>query len=123
MSRAAGEVLLEAPHAILVVDDAPTNLVAYRAALELLGREIVTASSRNEEISRLARQQYSLLLIDVRMPGMDVFATVELLRDQLHKLTPVIFITGSSDPATMRRAYEFGAGAYRVKPVPPQVLR
>src|SRR4030095_4531587 len=123
MSRAAGEVLLEAPHAILVVDDAPTNLVAYRAALELLGREIVTASSGNEAIALLGRQQFSLLLIDVRMPGMDGFATVELLRDQLHKLTTVIFIPGSSDPATMRRAYEFGAVDYLVKPVPPEVLR
>lgn len=123
MARAAGEVQREAPHAILVVDDAATNLVAYRAALELLGREIVTASSGNEAIALLGRQQFSLLLIDVRMPGLDGFATVELLREQLHKLTPVIFITGSSDPAAMRRAYEFGAVDYLVKPVPPEVLR
>jgi signal transduction histidine kinase len=107
----------------LVVDDAATNLIAYRAALELLGREIVTARSGPEAIALLGRRQFSLLLIDVRMPGMDGFATVELLRDQLHKLTPVIFITGNSDPASMQRAYEFGAVDYLVKPVPPEVLR
>jgi len=123
MARAAGEVLPEVPHAILVVDDAATNLIAYRAALELLGREIVTARSGPEAIALLGRRQFSLLLIDVRMPGMDGFATVELLRDQLHKLTPVIFITGNSDPASMQRAYEFGAVDYLVKPVPPEVLR
>jgi CheY-like chemotaxis protein len=71
----------------------------------------------------LDRQQFSLLLIDVRMPGMDGFTTVELLREQLHKLTPVIFITGNSDAATMERPYEFGAVDYLVKPVPPQMLR
>ena len=57
------------------------------------------------------------------MPGMDGFATVAHLRDQLHALTPVIFITGVSDDATMRRAYEFGAVDYLVKPVPAEILR
>jgi len=123
MASVAGQLLTEAPHAILIVDDAATNLVAYRAALELLGREIVTASSGPEAIALLGRRQFSLLLIDVRMPGMDGFATVELLRDQLHNLTPVIFITGNSDPASMQRAYEFGAVDYLVKPVPAEVLR
>jgi signal transduction histidine kinase len=112
-----------ATNAILIVDDAPSNLIAYRAALELLGREIVTATSGSEATLLLGRQQFSLLLIDVRMPGMDGFATVELLREQLHTLTPVIFITGDSDPVTMRRAYEFGAVDYLVKPVPPEILR
>lgn len=123
MAWATGDVQPEARHAILIVDDAPTNLVAYRATLESLGREIVTASSGNEAIQLLGRQHFSLLLIDVRMPGMDGFATVELLRDQLHKLTPVIFITGDGDPAAMQRAYEFGAVDYLVKPVPPEILR
>jgi two-component system sensor histidine kinase/response regulator len=123
MAGGGGEVQPGAPHAILIVDDAPGNLVAYRAALELLARDIVTATSGREATLLLEGQQFSLLLIDVRMPGMDGFATVELLRHQLHKLTPVIFITGDSDPAAMLRAYEFGAVDYLVKPVSPEVLR
>ena len=101
----------------------PRTSSAYRAALESLGREIVTATSGNEATQLLGHQQFSLLLIDVRMPGLDGFATVELLRHQLHKLTPVIFITGDTDDATMRRAYEFGAVDYLVKPVSPEILR
>jgi len=117
------EVRAPAPHAILIVDDAPANLFAYRAALESLDREIVTAASGEEATQLLARQPFSLLLIDVRMPGMDGFATVAHLRDQLHELTPVIFITGVGDEATTRRAYEFGAVDYLVKPVPVEILR
>jgi CheY-like chemotaxis protein len=52
-----------ATNAILIVDDAPSNLIAYRAALELLGREIVTATSGSEATLLLGRQQFSLLLI------------------------------------------------------------
>jgi len=123
MGDGVAEVPAPALHAILVVDDAPANLIAYRAALESLGREIVTAASGEEATRLLALQPFSLLLIDVRMPGMDGFATVAHLRDQLHGLTPVIFITGVSDDAAMRRAYEFGAVDYLVKPVPAELLR
>ena len=122
-ARADDDLQATELHAILVVDDSLANLVAYRAALEPLGRDIVTASSGNEAIQLLGHQQFSLLLIDVRMPGLDGFATVDLLRHQLHKLTPVIFITGQTDDATMRRAYEFGAVDYLVKPVSPEILR
>jgi signal transduction histidine kinase len=123
MAQRAGEVQPGALHAILIVDDAPTNLVAYRAALESLGRDIVTATSGPDAIALLDRRQFSLVLIDVRMPGMDGFATVERLRDQLDSLTPVIFITGDADPEAMRRAYEFGAVDFLVKPVPTEILR
>ena len=123
MADAVVEGLTGAPHAILVVDDARTNLVAYRAVLEPLGREIVTAASGREAIELLGSQPFCLLLIDVRMPGLDGFATVELLRGQLHKLTPVIFITGHDDEAAMQRAYEFGAVDYLVKPISPEILR
>jgi two-component system sensor histidine kinase/response regulator len=111
------------PDAILIVDDAPTSLVAYRAALESLGREVITAPSGAEAIRLLGERQFSLLLIDIWMPGMDGFTTVANLREQLHKLTPVVFITGNSEPEAMRRAYEFGAVDYLVKPVPADILR
>jgi len=123
MAWAAGDAQPDVSDAILIVDDARANLVAYRAALESLGRDIVTAASGREAVRLFERRQFSLLLIDVRMPDLDGFATVALLREQLYKLTPVIFITGDSDAAAMQRAYEFGAVDYLVKPVPPGILR
>ena len=110
-------------HPLLLVDDAPANLLAYRAVLEPLDRELVTATSGAEAVRLLAGRQFALLLIDVRMPGLDGFATVELLRRELHRQTPVVFVTGASDEAAMHRAYEFGAVDYLVKPVDAQVLR
>lgn len=112
-----------ARQAILVVDDSPANLLAYTAVLEPLGHEIVTALSGREAVRLLAGRQFALLLIDVRMPDVDGFETVELLRGQFRRATPVIFVTGAGDDETMRRAYEFGAVDYLVKPVDPLVLR
>jgi signal transduction histidine kinase len=123
VSEKAGAIAVAERHAVLIVDESRTNLAAYRAILEPLGRDIVTATSGPEAVDLLARQQFALLLIDVRFPEIDGFATVELLRRQLHRLTPVVFVTGGGDDETMRRAYDFGAVDYLVKPVQSDVLR
>jgi two-component system sensor histidine kinase/response regulator len=112
-----------ARQALLLVDDSPANLLAYRAVLEPLGHELVEATSGTEAVRLLAGRQFALLLIDVRMPDVDGFETVDLLRRRLQRATPVIFVTGASDNQAMRRAYEFGAVDYLVKPVDPDVLR
>src|SRR5262252_280454 len=111
------------PDAILIVDDAASNLVAYRALLEPLGHEIVTARSGDEALRLSDHRQFAVLLIDVRMQDIDGFRTVEMLRGQLRRVTPVIFVTGERDDEAMRRAYEFGAVDFLVKPVDPKILR
>ncbi len=108
---------------LLLVDDSPANLVAYRAVLEPLGHELVETTSGMDAVRHLAGRQFALLLIDVRMPDVDGFETVELLRRQLRRATPVVFVTGAGDDRAMRRAYEFGAVDYLVKPVDPDILR
>jgi signal transduction histidine kinase len=108
---------------LLLVDDSPANLIAYRAVLEPLGHELVEAISGADAVRLLAGRQFALLLIDVRMPGVDGFETVDLLRRQLKRTTPVVFVTGARDDHAMRRAYEFGAVDFLVKPVDPDVLR
>ena len=108
---------------LLLVDDSPNNLIAYRAVLEPLGHEIVEALSGAEAVRLLAGRQFALLLIDVRMPGIDGFETVELLRRELKRTTPVVFVTGAPDDHAMRRAYEFGAVDFLVKPVDPDIVR
>jgi signal transduction histidine kinase len=112
-----------ARQALLLVDDSPANLLAYRAVLEPLGHELVEATSGKDAVRLLAGRQFALLLIDVRMPDVDGFETVGLLRGQLKRATPVIFVTGAGDNQAMRRAYEFGAVDYLVKPVDPDVLQ
>jgi CheY-like chemotaxis protein len=112
-----------ATEAVLVVDDAPRNLLAFRAVLEPLPCEIVTASSGAEAIGLLSLRQFALMLIDVRMPILDGFATVELIRRQLSRSPPVVFITADTGNGVMRRARELGAVDYLVKPIPPDILR
>jgi PAS domain S-box-containing protein len=110
---------------ILVVDDQPDTLTALEALLEPLGHEIVTASSGEEALRRLLDEDFGVIVMDVRMPGMDGFETVELIRQRRrHEDTAIIFLTGAdADSEQITRGYTAGAVDYIVKPVDPEVLR
>ena len=111
--------------AILVVDDQPESLVALRTVLEPLGREVVTVPSGEEALKRLLQDDYSVIVMDVRMPGLDGFETVELIkRRERHEDTSVIFLTaGDADAEQVTRGYDAGAVDYILKPVDPDMLR
>src|SRR5262249_35487867 len=56
---------------VLIVDDSPDKLVALEAILRELGVDIVTARSGKEALRHLLVQDFAVVLLDVRMPGMD----------------------------------------------------
>jgi CheY-like chemotaxis protein len=116
---------MTASGAILVVDDQAENLVALRTVLEPLGREVITATSGEDALKRLLSHDFAVIVMDVRMPGLDGFETVELIkRRDRHEDTAVIFLTaGDADAEQITRGYSAGAVDYILKPVDADVLR
>ena len=109
---------------ILIVDDSPDKLVALEAILRELGVEIVTARSGKEALRRLLRQDFAVVLLDVRMPGLDGFETATLIRERSRtEHTPIIFITAFDDETHVARGYSLKAVDYILTPVVPEVLR
>jgi PAS domain S-box-containing protein len=113
------------PGAILVVDDQAESLVALRTVLEPLGREVITATSGENALKHLLHDDFAVIVMDVRMPGLDGFETVELIkRRDRHEDTAVIFLTaGDADAEQITRGYSAGAVDYILKPVDADVLR
>lgn len=110
---------------ILVVDDDPRNLAAMRELLQDLGQGLVLANSGEEALRRVLKDDFAVILMDVRMPGLDGFQTAKLIRErERSRHTPIIFVTGASeDLASIFRGYEVGAVDYIVKPLIPEVLK
>jgi len=110
---------------ILLVDDRPENLLALEAILEPLGHELVRANSGEDALRALLRDDYAVVLIDVQMPGMNGFETVELIKQRDRtKDIPIIFLTAiSKDDEYVFRGYEVGAVDYMFKPLHPDILR
>jgi PAS domain S-box-containing protein len=111
--------------AILIVDDRPENLLAVEAILEPLGHELIRASSGPEALRILLQRDIAVILLDVQMPGMNGFETVEIIKSRERtKYIPVIFLTAiSKEDQYVFKGYEVGAVDYMTKPLQPDVLR
>lgn len=110
---------------ILIVDDDRRTLVAMEALLSAPGRQIVTATSGQEALRWLLRRDFSLILLDVRMPEMDGFETADLIRNSERlRHIPIIFLSAIDTlEADVYRGAAKGAVDYLFKPVVPDVLR
>ncbi|MDQ3940038.1 MAG: ATP-binding protein [Actinomycetota bacterium] len=110
---------------ILLVDDRPDNLLALEAALEPLNQNLVKASSGEEALRMLLKQEVAVILLDVQMPGLDGFDTAaEIKKREKTKDIPIIFLTAiSREPHHALRGYSTGAVDYLAKPFDPWVLR
>ncbi len=110
---------------ILLVDDDPTKRFALKTILAPLGETIVEASSGADALRQLLRQEFAVVLLDVRMPIMDGFDTAQLIRQRPRsELTPIIFVTALDKAETdMGRGYELGAVDFVFAPVVPAILR
>lgn len=112
------------PH-VLVVDDIPANLVAMKTTIKELDCNFHCARSGNEALSMMIRNQYALVLIDVKMPEMDGLELAKLMRVMPEsKHTPIIFISAQNkEQSEVYQGYEHGALDYIVKPVDKKILQ
>src|SRR4051812_20055067 len=95
---------------ILIVDDAEINQIAFRAVLQDVA-QIATAFSGEDALRLIEQEDYAVVLLDVMMPGLDGFETLQRIRQTPRGAsTPVIFITASQpDDQRVRSGYALGA--------------
>ncbi|MEO8018006.1 MAG: response regulator [Pseudomonadota bacterium] len=110
---------------ILMVDDQPARLLTYRAILEPLGHNLVAVKSGLDALEALMKQDFAVVLLDVKMPGMDGFETAALIHDHPRfEAIPIIFVTGVHVTEFDRlKGYQAGAIDYVYIPVIPEILR
>ena len=110
---------------ILIVDDLPANLLAMEATLNDLGAEIVTAGNGPSALRHLLAKEFVMIILDVRMPGMDGFETAELIRGRKSlRDIPILFVTATDkDDALAMKGYMAGAVDFINRPFFPELLR
>ena len=105
---------------ILVVDDEPRMLKFVRMNLELEGFRVIEATNGLEALEKVREHIPDLVLLDVMMPGMDGFETLEEIRRI--STVPVIMLTVRSEEDDLIRGLELGADDYVTKPFSPREL-
>jgi putative two-component system response regulator len=101
---------------ILIVDDEETIRLALRKFLRSRGYEVEIAGSGDQAMEILERESFSLMLCDVRMPGMTGVQVVPLAREKDRDLA-IIMLTAVNDAATATEVLASGASDYLMKPV------
>jgi two-component sensor histidine kinase/DNA-binding response OmpR family regulator len=113
------------PINILIVDDEPKNLTVLQSILDEPDYRLVRAESADEALLALLADQYALLILDVRMPGMNGFELAQMIKERKKTAqVPIIFLTAYySEDQHILEGYGAGAVDYLHKPVNTSILR
>jgi DNA-binding response OmpR family regulator len=105
---------------ILIVDDEPRMIHFIRLNLEHDGFEVSEAGSGGQALAQLRDRLPDLVLLDVMMPDLDGFATLQMIREI--SAVPVIMLTAKGEEDDRVRGLELGADDYVTKPFSPREL-
>ncbi|MBX9616066.1 MAG: response regulator [Caulobacteraceae bacterium] len=107
------------PARILIVDDHPANREVARLMLTPLGCEMFEAADGEEAVVLATTVPFDLILMDVRMPGMDGLAATRAIRalPGLAGRTPILAVTADAMPEDAARCREAGMDGHLAKPI------
>jgi DNA-binding response OmpR family regulator len=110
-------------HRVLVVDDDPVIVRLLEVNLRLEGHDVETASRGEEALERATATSPDLLIMDVMMPGLDGWDTLQRLRDRpAFATTPVILLSARAQDEDRSRGLELRSVSYVAKPFDPARL-
>ena len=114
-----------APINILIVDDEPRNLTVLETILDDPGYRLVRVGSADQALLALMVEEFALLILDIRMPGMSGFELAKMIKERKKTArVPIIFLTAYyNEDQHVLEGYGTGAVDYLHKPVNPAVLR
>jgi DNA-binding NtrC family response regulator len=104
---------------ILVVDDEEIVRRAHTRTLAGTRCDVREVLNGQEALDAMAEQPFDLVLLDLRMPGMDGMTVLKAMKQRWPE-SEVIIITGYPSLETAKEAIRLGAYDYLAKPVPPQ---
>ena len=109
---------------ILIVDDNQENIFSLQRLLHLNRFETDTATSGEDALKKILKNDYSLVILDVQMPGMDGFEVAESITS-INKARdiPIIFLSAvNTEKRFVTKGYASGGIDYLTKPFDPDIL-
>jgi len=107
---------------VLLAEDNPINALLARALLEREGCKVDRIASGDEAVSALSRGFYDLILMDLRMPGLNGIEATKALRER-GVTTPIVALTADAFDEDRRACLAAGMNDFLAKPLTPSALR
>jgi DNA-binding response OmpR family regulator len=105
---------------LLVVDDDADMLAVVSFALRQAGLAVVQANSHGSALAEFRREQPSLVVLDINLPGGSGFDLCQIIRRE--SAVPILMLTVRGEESDLVRALELGADDYLTKPFSPRTL-
>jgi len=110
-------------HKILVAEDEPDIRELVSITLKYNGFEVTVAADGLEAVALAGRENFDLIILDVRMPRMTGYeACRELRQQEATKKIPIIFLSAKGQESEVQAGLEAGADEYIIKPFAPNEL-
>lgn len=106
---------------VLITDDEEAISSMLYKVLRTSGMQAETAASGEEALEKLQKKQYSLLLLDINMTGMDGFEVIQHIRSRQNNI-PIIIISGRQEDYDTLYGLNLGADDYITKPFNPVIV-
>lgn len=106
---------------VLIVDDEEVVRRSYLRSLQTTGCQTLAASNGQEAIRLMEQQPCDVVLLDLRMPGMDGMDVLKEIKDRWPECE-VVIVTGYPCVETAKQAVRLGAQNYISKPLAPNDL-
>ena len=108
---------------ILIIDDSPVQ-ANFLSSILTDDYEVTVVNSAEEGLKQAKTEDFSLILLDVIMPGIDGFQLLKMLQEEvILRHTPVILITSLNDTQHEEQGLTLGAVDYITKPFHPAIVR
>jgi two-component system, OmpR family, alkaline phosphatase synthesis response regulator PhoP len=107
---------------VLIVDDERNIRLTLQGALEAIGLEVEAVMQGEEALQKLTEKDYDVMILDLRLPGMDGLAVLRQAADRFPE-TKVIIITAYGTVEAVVDAMKLGAVDFLQKPFEPQEVR
>ena len=107
---------------VLLAEDNPVNAMLARTLLRREGAQVEHVADGDAALAALARDEFDLILMDVRMPGLSGLEATQALRARGVR-TPVVALTANAFDDDRRACIEAGMDDFLVKPLAPEALR
>jgi CheY-like chemotaxis protein len=109
--------------AVLVVDDTPINVKLMTALLEAKGFTVTVATTGEAALDVLRTAEFRLVLLDIRLPGIDGLTVARTLRaDARHRQLVIVAVTASAMKTDIAAALAAGCDAFVSKPINTRTL-
>src|SRR4030095_5391207 len=110
---------------LLLVDDQPRNLEVLETILESPEYHLVRATSGDEALLALMKEEFAAIVLDIQMPNMSGIELARLIKQRKrNQHIPILFLNAHClDDTDVLEGYGVGAVDYLTKPINPQILR